>query len=229
MSEDRKRKYQVKFPKLDAKNKTYTFTLSLPGLVSAIGGAVVALTFFFVLGILIGRGYRPEADVPQLARIMPSKVHGQVQAVAPEQPEVLKAEELDYPEQLAKAPQQPLAPKPKAQPEPKAASRPAPKPEAEAKALPAAKAQTEQPGAPVYAYVYQAASFRKLDMAEKLRKQLAAAGLNSQIQSAEAKGTTWYRVNVLHTGTEASTSTMKAALAQFKIRKPLLRGKTQVQ
>ncbi|HMM40247.1 MAG TPA: SPOR domain-containing protein, partial [Desulfovibrio sp.] len=86
-----------KVPARKGEPKTYSYTFALPQLVGLGAGLAVALTVFFVLGILIGRGYRPEAEVPELARIMPVPVPAN--ATAPE-PQVLKPEELHYMEQL---------------------------------------------------------------------------------------------------------------------------------
>lgn len=226
MADNTEPKYKVKVPKLNAAKRTYSFTLSLPGMISAVGAGVLALTFFFVMGILIGRGYRPEADIPQLQPIMPSNEHGQVTAQEP--PKVLTPEELDYQDRL-KAPTEMDAEEPAPSPKPE----PAPKPEkkkAEARPAPApADTAPARPGEPVYDYVYQVAAFRKVEMAEALGGKLEAAGLSTNIAAGDAKGSTWYRVQVLHSGTPASTEQMREILAEFGIRKPLLKKKTQVQ
>lgn len=135
---------QKKVPARKGEPRTYSYTFSLPQLVGLGGGLTAALTVFFVLGILIGRGYRPEAEVPELARIMPAPPAPG--SVAQEEPKVLKPEELHYMEQLtqgstAKAPK---AEKPKAEekPKPEPAKAPEPKPEpAKAKAEDKAKAE----------------------------------------------------------------------------------------
>ena len=134
---------QKKVPARKGEPRTYSYTFSLPQLVGLGGGLTAALTVFFVLGILIGRGYRPEAEVPELARIMPAPPAPG--SVAQEEPKVLKPEELHYMEQLtqgstAKAPK---AEKPKAEEKPKPeAAKPEPKPEpAKAKADDKAKAE----------------------------------------------------------------------------------------
>ncbi|MGE4421813.1 MAG: SPOR domain-containing protein [Pseudodesulfovibrio sp.] len=237
MADNLEPKYKVKVPKLNAARKKYDFSLSLSGMISITGVGVLALTFFFVMGILIGRGYRPEADVPPLKELMPDAEHGQLTAEN-KPPKVLTLEELDYQDRLKASPQQMLdgPDETKAKPEPKAVAapeaKPAPKPEAKPATL-AEPAQSEtvkpapaQPGEAVFDYVYQVASFRKADMANGLRDKLAAAGLNARVESGEAKGSTWHRVQVLHHGTPASTAEMKATLAKFGIAKPLLKKKT---
>lgn len=237
MAEKKASKPKVRIPKLNASNKTYDFSFSLPGMISAVGAGVLALTFFFVMGILIGRGYRPEADVPQLNEIMPTKEHGQI-AEAQEKPEILKAEELDYPSRLKQSPEKvmdqptPEAKKAQAKVENKPEA-PAPVKETKAKDKPI-KPEVYQPEAPkpgeaVFNYIYQVASFRKAEMAEALSTKLVAAGLRTAIESAEAKGKTWYRVQVLHHGTPESTAGMKAVLTKQGMGKPLLKKKTAVQ
>ncbi|WFS62923.1 SPOR domain-containing protein [Pseudodesulfovibrio thermohalotolerans] len=233
MAEKMEPKYKVKVPRLNAAKKKFDFSLSLPGMISAVGAGVLALTFFFIMGILIGRGYRPEADVPPLQDIMPSAEHGRLAEEA-SPPKVLTLEELDYQDRLKASPQQMLdtpVEEPKTAPKPK--PKPEPKPEVKPEAAPA-KAETAapvpvQPGEPVFDYVYQVASFRKAEMARSLSAKLSAAGLNSRVESGEAKGSTWLRVQVVHRGTPASTSQMKTVLAKYGIDKPLLKKKSAVQ
>jgi len=237
MAEQNDSKFKVKIPKLNASRKTYDFSLSLPGMISAVGVGVVALTFFFVMGILIGRGYRPEADVPQLSEIMPTKEHGQVGEDQPI-PEVLKAEELEYPERLKDEPHKVMDDPTTEATEGahKLDAQPTPQPEKQAEAAKpveatpvAVEASPAASGEPVFDYVYQVASFKQLEMAQALATKLDASGLKTNIQAGEAKGTTWHRVQVLYHGTPASTETMKAALAKHGINKPLLVTKKAAQ
>jgi cell division septation protein DedD len=230
MADNLEPKYKVKVPKLNATRKKYEFSLSLPGMISVTGVGVLALTFFFVMGILIGRGYRPEADVPPLKEIMPGSEHGRLAEEA-KPPKVLTLEELDYQDRLKASPQQMLdTPPEEAKSAPKPEVKPKPKPEPEPAAASAEpetfKPTPARPGEAVYDYVYQVASFRKADMARALSDKLAGAGLNARVESGEAKGSTWHRVQVLYHGTPASTSEMKAVLARFGIGKPLLKKKT---
>nr|WP_321513041.1 SPOR domain-containing protein [uncultured Pseudodesulfovibrio sp.] len=229
MAEKKEPKYKIKVPKLNVSKKTYDFSLSLPGMISSVGACVLALTFFFIMGILIGRGYRPEADVPPLEQIMPFNEHGQIAEQA--KPEILKLEELEYADRLS-APTQQVMDQPESD-KPVVKKLAAPKQETKAKPSPI-KPEVFDPvkvasGEPVFDYVYQVASFKKADMAEALRDKLAASGLRAQVASGEAKGSTWHRVQVLYHGTPASTDEMKAVLAKHGIQKPLLKKKTAVQ
>jgi hypothetical protein len=231
--------HKVKIPKLNKPGRTWDFSLSMPGMISAVGAGILALTFFFVMGILIGRGYRPEADVPPLGEFMPGSEHGQL-AEEQAKPTILTAEELEYPERLKASPDmimdtQPEPPAPPAtKPAPTETTKPEPaqaaKPAATSAAKPeSAKPAQEQSGEPVFDYVYQAASFRKVEMAQALADKLTAAGLRTTVDSGEANGSTWHRVHVLHHGTPASTADMKTILSRFKIDKPLLKKKTASQ
>lgn len=210
---------------MPGEQKTWTFTLSLSGMITACGTAAVALTLFFILGLLVGRGYRPEQSVPQLADIMPEK-HGTTKV-----PSVLKAEELTYPETLAKAPlqvgqkeEEPPAQKAVQQKKTPPQKTKAKKGEQPKKTEPKKKLQQQK----VYDYTYQAASFRKEDMAQALHKKLAGAGLNPAIESATTGKGMWFRVVIKHRGTPDSTATMKATLAKFGITRPLMKRKKLV-
>ncbi|BCS89337.1 SPOR domain-containing protein [Pseudodesulfovibrio sediminis] len=236
MAEQKEPKYKVKVPKGNVVKKTYDFSFSLSGVISATGVLVVALTFFFVMGILIGRGYRPEADIPQLEPIMPSKGHGSL-ADEKQAPTVLTPEELEYPDRL-KASAAQIMDETAAHQDTKSKSvAPEAKP-VQPKAVESVKTETRdkpvesapvQSGDPVFDYVYQVASFKQASMAESLSSKLVASGLRTRIQTGQAKGTTWHRVQVLYHGTPASTADMKAVLAKHGIKKPLLKKKTAAQ
>lgn len=220
------KKYNVRMPKIPGEQKTWTFTLTMPGMITAVGSALVALTLFFILGLLVGRGYRPEQNVPPLAQIMPKQEHGALVTNATEPVKVLTAQELTYPETLAQQP----AERPEqraAEAAPGAQQVKPPKPVADKAPAKAAQA-APKPGDKIYDYAYQAASFRKKDMAEDLRAKLAGAGLNTAIQTAETSKGTWYRVMIKHRGTPDSTNGMKAVLNRFGIGKPLMKQKKLV-
>lgn len=243
---------QKKVPARKGEPKTYSYTFILPQLVGLGGGLTAALTVFFVLGILIGRGYQPEAEVPELARIMPAPPAPG--SVVQEEPKVLKPEELHYMEQLtqsstAKAPK---AEKPKAEekPKPEAAKAPEAKPEsaktkaeektkaieavrAEEKAKTEAAAKAEPKpveakvvnGEQVFDYVYQAAAFRARGHADDLRRRVESTGLKAAVESATENGTTWHRVVVLYRGTPSSTDAMREKLYSIGLGRPIMKSK----
>jgi len=76
--------------------KKYTFEFTGHGLVSLLVLAVFGIAWIFFLGVLLGRGNKPENAVPQLAKIMPTPSADQQNA----QPTVLKPEELQFQDTL---------------------------------------------------------------------------------------------------------------------------------
>ncbi|WP_243439118.1 SPOR domain-containing protein [Fundidesulfovibrio soli] len=74
------------------------FTVS--SLVSYGVVAVLGIIWVFILGVLVGRGYKPENAVPQVAQIMPSAQPQTQQPENKEPPQVLKPEELAFMDSL---------------------------------------------------------------------------------------------------------------------------------
>uniref|UniRef100_A0A7C4AGN3 SPOR domain-containing protein n=1 Tax=Fundidesulfovibrio putealis TaxID=270496 RepID=A0A7C4AGN3_9BACT len=79
--------------------RKFTFEFSGPGLVSVVVVAVLGIAWVFILGVLVGRGYKPEEAVPQVAQIMPAPAPA-AQAESKEPPTVLKPEQLDFQDTL---------------------------------------------------------------------------------------------------------------------------------
>ena len=240
MAAPRKKKKPV-----STEEKTFTFTFTTPEVIGLCAGAVAALCAFFVLGILLGRGYQPEKDVPEIAMMLPSQ---SINASGEVKGGVLKPEELDYVNQLNKKPESAVKPK---EPEKKVAK-------AESKTAPAKKAEpvTETPATEVaaekaevqkdepefkleidhpeavqeqkYSYVYQAASFGDEARAQSFADKLIASGVDSYVEAGQGGNRTWYRVFIRHTGTPDSTNEMKKVLARYGVKKPLLKSKKAI-
>lgn len=171
---------QKKVPARKGEPRTYSYTFSLPQLVGLGGGLTAALTVFFVLGILIGRGYRPEAEVPELARIMPAPPAPG--SVVQEEPKVLKPEELHYMEQLT---QGSTAKAPKVEkPKPEAAKAPEAKPEP-AKAKAEDRTKAEEKAKAIEAV--RAEEKAKTEAAAKAEAAKAAKAAKAEPKSVEAK------------------------------------------
>lgn len=79
--------------------RKFTFEFTGPGLVSVVVVAVLGIVWVFILGVLVGRGYKPENAVPQVAQIMPS-APAPAQPESAETPTVLKPEELHFQDTL---------------------------------------------------------------------------------------------------------------------------------
>jgi len=79
--------------------RKFSFELTMSGIISLIVVAVLGVTWVFILGVLVGRGYKPENAVPELAQMMPT-TESSAPAESGEAPTVLKAEDLQFMENL---------------------------------------------------------------------------------------------------------------------------------
>ena len=78
--------------------RKFTFEFTGPGLISVVVVAVLGVVWVFILGLLVGRGYKPENAVPQVAQIMPTAPSSMQENK--EQPTVLRPEELQFQDTL---------------------------------------------------------------------------------------------------------------------------------
>lgn len=231
----------------NSSNRPYTFSLGFGGMAALLAALTLSLTLFFALGVLVGRGHRPEAAVPVVAGMMPRETMAQPAPM----PEVLKAEELNYSEQLGKkhegpSPSRPIDKvtekpaekkgekpaekkdvkkdeKPAAKPGEKIAAKPGEKPAAK----PADKKADQKPDPDTqrYEYAYQAASFPEPDQAKAFLKQVKGLGLKADIESGNTNGKAWHRVVVFFQGTPTDTRELKEKLGKIGAPQPLLRSK----
>lgn len=124
--------------------RKFTFEFTGPGLISVVVVAVLGVVWLFILGVLVGRGYKPENAVPQVAQIMPTAPPA-AQQETQEPPTVLKPEELHFQDTLqGKKPPETVtvdssAPKP-ADAAPQGGAAPLPAPAAPAPGAPATAA-----------------------------------------------------------------------------------------
>jgi len=223
----------------NASGRQYTFNLGFGGMAALVTVFTLALCLFFVLGVLVGRGHRPETAVPVVAGMMPREP---LSRPAPP-PEVLRAEELDYSEQLGRkhegpAPSRPIdslerkpqvakaEQKAEKSPETKTGQKPA-KPADKAPAKPTQK-QAEQkpdPDTQRYDYAYQAATFPDADSAKAYLKRVKSLGLKGDIESGDTGGKAWHRVVVFVQGTPTDTRGLKEKLASIGAQKLVMRSK----
>lgn len=169
---------------------------------------VVGMCFAFILGILVGRGYRPENVVPPLAQVMPTTEPAHVDKPVGEPPRVLKPEELQFMEPKAdKAGEVVAESTAKGSAEPKKIGPATLKSRDLPDARPA-KAPVE-PKAPFtkaakrFRATYQIASFPAKNQAETMVKRLAAKGLTATVHEGKSKNRTMYRVHISLRGSEA--------------------------
>ena len=216
----------IKIKDPGAPGRMYTFNCSFGGLAAMATAVTLALSLFFVLGVLVGRGHRPESAIPQIERIMPTE-----KAPSPgPSPEILKAEDLQYSEQLAQKGSEATLAKSIDAEKPKAPEKAAEaKKDEKAPVKPDAKAATKPEAKPEdntrYDYAYQVASFPDENQAKAFLKQVKAKGLKASIENGAANNKPWFRVVVFFRGTPEETRGLKEKLAALGAAKPLMRSK----
>lgn len=223
------------------RDKTITFTLSVPKVFFGALFALFVLVWVFIFGIMLGRGHNPEEVVPELAKVMPTPAASQPSPAPAD--EVLQSRDLKYHDSLKgkNAAQPPRAvspvvtPKQPAQPaaQPGNQQKPAtaPKPVEQPKPAP----QTPQPkpqtvSAPdqdqtVYNYVYQVAAVNDKKQAQTLQQKLLNSGIAAKVTETQANNKTWFRILVNFKGRPEDTRKLREKLAAHKITDIILRGK----
>lgn len=230
--------------------KSYTFTMSSPDMVWTCVGAVFALTVFFLFGVLVGRGYLPtDADgaaPTEIGQQANAAAHGQLTggdtvapgepALAEPEPEVLKAEELAYQDQLDK-PAEVVETAADAEEVAQAATDAA-KEAGDKAAAEAAEAVDDgkydssnlpapKPGENIYHYTYQAAAFKDEPAAIGLAATLKERGLDAKVTKAVTTSATWYRVQIPFTGTPSQTNPLRDAIKSVTGQKPVMVSKKE--
>jgi cell division protein FtsN len=229
----------IRLKEPNAAGRQYTINLSFGGMAALLTALTLSLTLFFVLGVLVGRGHRPESAVPVVAGLMPRETVARPAPAA----EVLKPEELGYGEQLGKkhegpAPARPIDKVERGAPEKKAEAKTdktaekkdAPKDPKKDEKKPGDK-KTEQkpdPDTQRYDYAYQAASFPDMDQAKAFLKRVKGLGLKGDIESGNTGGKAWHRVVVFFQGTPTDTRALKDKLSGLGVQKPVMRSKTPI-
>lgn len=214
--------------------RKFRFELSPTGLIGVLSLALLGVIWVFIFGVLVGRGYRPENSVPEIASVMPKSAY--TPSEAPKD-EILKPEELEFFDSLKEQTELPKQPaqktesgKPTAEQEqPK--QKPAEKPAASAQKSPPApeNKQASSDNGNLYAFVYQTASFKKKDKAVAFEKRVKELGLDTELEQARYEGDYWYRVLVRVRGTENDAEAVKTKIRTLGTGDPLLRAKKSVK
>jgi cell division protein FtsN len=226
--------------------KRWKFEVGFGGVlgIGAVGTLVMA--WAFILGVLVGRGYKPESVIPDLGGIVAPHLPS-----LPSPRTVLQAEDLHFydalqEERVQSRPER-RAPSPKPRPEEerqtvlqaspqatvqaitepkKQESQTVSRPEPVAGSRPEPKPEPEPSAAdPRFDYVYQTAAFQQSDQARALHERIAGAGIDSSIEVSTVKGETWYRVLVSLRGTTTDAVEVKKKLQAFGIQRPFIRSK----
>lgn len=204
--------------------RRFSFSLSTAGAVSLGVVTVAALAWVFILGVLVGRGYKPERDVPELERIMPK-----AQASAQQNKEgVLKPEELEFFDKLKQAPagqeskSKTASPAKKSSP---ATAKKANKPAPQSATMSVAKTAAPSASAKRFAYRYQAAAIRDASKAQQFATRVISLGYQARVEKATTSSGVWHRVIVHFKGTPDQTRKLKEDLATLGVSKPIMKNK----
>ena len=217
--------------------RRYRIELSTSGVVASVVVGLLCLIWVFVLGVLLGRGYKPETAVAEMAGIPVQETAVASDTVAEKKPEVLKPEELQFMENLKRKPVAPetgaTTAKAKAEPVKTASADltpvrkdPAPAPAAvkESNAPEVKPVARKSAGSSAgYAYIFQCASFKNVKAAQELSGKIRKLGYSSNIESATIKGKTWHRVIATYKGPAEKMVDFKQGLAGIGIRQPFLK------
>lgn len=220
--------------------KTYTITLTVPRAIVCGAVSLILISWFFFLGLVVGRGYEPENIIPQLAQVMPQP--GEIVADGPSltppsstQPQpaesngrsIVAEADRAYRANIRQESASTNTATPPSLKPPAAgqganqAGQPANTSNQTAGQTTGAKNQS-QGGGETYKFVYQLASFKEEKAAQDLKNKLVAAGFTTRISTSKGAQSTWYRLIVDFTGTQNQADAARANLKKnFKIGEPL--------
>jgi hypothetical protein len=177
----------------------------------------LAVIWAFILGILVGRGYHPEAYIPGLSMffVQPANTSKETEDITKNEykkASVLRAEELGFYEKLLRSPDK----------KPSGSSHSELKQQGSKKALSKKKTRT------VYRYIYQVAAFQTVKPAENLCHKLRQNGYQAQMQKVQKDQKVWYRIFVPFEGLPQEAQRFKSKLAAMGISNPFIRHKDKV-
>lgn len=241
-------------PQDTRRKRTFTITVGLATVTSSILVICAGFIAMFTLGVLLGRGYDPEAGIPNLERILP-------QPASPAAPSIISANDTDNDkkpqppkpdnkgilDQSDLAYQNSLRSKNTAAPKAQRQGFDSGQTTAPAQNQPVAKPQkttadqsgvatitgngtkpptSENADQRTYNYVYQAAAYKDQESCDRFSAKVRAAGIKARTTKSTENGVTWYRVMVDFTGRPDDTETLRAKLQNLGVPKPLMRSKT---
>lgn len=226
---------------LSRPRRTFTLTVGLSTVICSILVICAGFVALFSLGVLLGRGYDPEAGIPELERIMPQPGRPAAPIVISDGEPALEAPsretktartngilgqgDLAYPDSLKTPPPSRKAEQP-AKP-PRQTEKPAPPPTGTAPVTTAAQGQTppKTEGTQKFHYVYQVAAYKDQASCDRFAAKLKKAGIKARTQKSTDNGTDWYRIVVDFTGRPDDTDALRNTLQDLGAGKPLLKTK----
>lgn len=198
------------------KKRSFTLELSMSALITACIVTLIAFGWVFAFGVIVGRGYSPEKQMPTIAGLLP-----QPKQEAKPEAEILKPEDLTFMTDLKQKPGTALQPtrlnQNATQPAGTVtATRNGTKPASS----PAAQAAPVQQPEGLYDFVLQVIAYKKSEQADNLRERLEGVGMRTRMAVEKAQGgkARWYRVQVLFRGSDADLDAMRERLAKMGIK-----------
>ena len=173
---------------------------------------LVTLSFFFLFGLIIGKGTVPPPPQAELERILPTEENRTERTQ-----EILPQEELRFMANLkadesATERQQPAAAPNGGRPEPQKSEN-----------------SVLADDSNLYDFVIRVAAFKSDEQADALRARLEGAGMRTRIKNEKAQKGTWSFVLILFRGTEVKMNQMRETLPGFGLRDSIIVSKTAVQ
>ncbi len=214
------------------KKKRFSFSVSFPGLCISVIIAVLTLSWSFIFGVIIGRGYNPEQKLSTLTQLLPESTITQndpkiQQVLKPEDLNFMTALKQDYKPTLDKHNQQDnkiasTSISLENQPEKNKDIEQTNKEKSEKIQTLIAQDKKEkttiQKNTMIYDFIFQVASFKKEEQANSLREKLEEKGIRTQLTVKNIKNIPcWYHVRVLLRGLETDADSIKAIFTHLKL------------
>lgn len=240
-------------------SRRFSLEISLSGFMTAGIFLLIAIGFIFAFGLMVGRGYNPEEQIPQIAQFLPE--------LNPEQPsqdaKILRPEDLEFMTELKQDDAMGLPDeegtnskegtdqesikqsgidqsdveealvlqKAAVHIKPSKALMP------EGETVKVILADTSKSGlsetasSSMYDFVFQVVAYKTSARAETLRERLEEDGLRTRMRVGKTgtSDTNWYRVQVLLRGTEARAITIREGFARFGISDAVIVSKERVR
>jgi cell division septation protein DedD len=215
------------------RKRAYTLNLTFPMLLTTVIVVLIGVSWVFMFGVMVGRGYNPDAQINEITgRVLRGR---QAPAVQEPPQAILRPEELDFgpalrdrsPHNASAAVGLPVAQPPAPQTNSTAVSSP-PVAAGQAAQPPAQPAQQgTQPAR--FDFIYQAAAFREAGQADRLRARLEGEGVRTLLEESSAKGgKSLYKVLAVRRGTEEDVKQLLDVLESLRLGQPILRSKKPV-
>ena len=170
---------------------------------------LIAITFFFIAGVLVGRGQLPEEAKKQATLALQEK------NTLAASSRMLKPEELEYFDELTKIPNSASPQKP-----PMVRINTAPTQRETPIAL--------QPRTDIYEYLYQITAVASQEKAQEYLTKLEQVRLAGYIEKATTKTGVWFRVLVIFQGDTKRVTEVEEILRSIGVKQTIIRRKTHV-